>query len=217
MPVTEDAELRASRYPDGGDRENILVEEVVLGDAELPGTILRYPMVYGPNDGGRIASDLKRMVDGRPAILLDERLAAWCWTRGYAENCAHAAVLAVTMDRAAGRVYNVGEIDALPMSSWIALVGEAAGWSGDVLPLPAEQLPPHFVTRHNFVQDWVADTDRIRAELGYEKIVDRQEAIKRTVRWWEEELRSGRPHPMDTLPRADDYQAEDVALHRRLL
>jgi nucleoside-diphosphate-sugar epimerase len=26
---------------------------VVIGERDLPGTILRYPMIYGPNDGGR--------------------------------------------------------------------------------------------------------------------------------------------------------------------
>jgi hypothetical protein len=37
---------------------------------------------------------IKRMDDGRPAILLDEAYARWRWARGYVENIAHAIALA---------------------------------------------------------------------------------------------------------------------------
>ena len=74
-PLTEDAPLREKLYPykrEGvEDYEKILVEKAIMEDPELPGTILRLPMVYGPGDDQhRLFPYLKRMDDGRPAILL---------------------------------------------------------------------------------------------------------------------------------------------------
>ncbi len=56
--------------------EKILVEEVVMGPG-LPGTVLRLPAVYGSGDyQHRLFRYLKRMDDGRPAILLGEGMAS---------------------------------------------------------------------------------------------------------------------------------------------
>jgi nucleoside-diphosphate-sugar epimerase len=56
VPYAEDAPLRERLYPYRGklpseeDYEKILAEQVVLGDPEMAGTVLRLPMVYGPRD-----------------------------------------------------------------------------------------------------------------------------------------------------------------------
>jgi hypothetical protein len=97
-------------FADKDDYEKILVERVALSEPQLPGTVLRLPCVFGPGDRHRrLRTYLKRMEDGRPTILLDERQADWLWTRGYVENVAAAIVLALLDERASGHVYNVGE------------------------------------------------------------------------------------------------------------
>src|SRR5256885_1916637 len=64
--------------------DKVAVERAVRGDAELPATVLRLPMIYGPGDRlHRFFPLIKRMDDGRPAILLAERVAAWRGPRGY--------------------------------------------------------------------------------------------------------------------------------------
>jgi nucleoside-diphosphate-sugar epimerase len=119
-PLVEDAPLRSVLFPyrdqaQGPDDflyayDKIPVERIVLSNPELPGTVLRLPMTYGPGDPFRRCSPyLKRMVDGRPAIRLDAGLARWKTPRGYVENVAAAIALVVEDDRAAGRVYNVSE------------------------------------------------------------------------------------------------------------
>ncbi len=56
IPITEEGSLRRKLYPFRGeieedyDYEKILVERVVMEEYDLLGTILRLPMVYGPND-----------------------------------------------------------------------------------------------------------------------------------------------------------------------
>lgn len=82
VPLTEDAPLREKLYPydrEGAEEyEKILVEKVVMGDPLLPGTVLRLPMVYGPGDyQHRLFPYLKRMDDGRPAIVPEEGMAGW--------------------------------------------------------------------------------------------------------------------------------------------
>src|SRR5688572_15005858 len=65
VPLAEDAPLREA-LAHGLEYNKTGVERVVLGDATLPATLLRYPMVYGPGDPQHRL--LKRMDDGRPGI-----------------------------------------------------------------------------------------------------------------------------------------------------
>jgi nucleoside-diphosphate-sugar epimerase len=221
VPLAEDAPLRHKLYPYRGesprerddpqrwldDYDKILVERVVLADPHLPGTVLRLPMVYGPGDRQhRLFEYLKRMDDGRPAILLDEGLAKWRWTRGYVENVAAAIALAVVDARASGRIYNVGESEALTTVGWVREIGRVAGWLGKVVIVPAYRLPAHLAPNVNTDQHLVADTTCIRRELGYDESVPRDEALRRALAW-------ERAHPPAQVESEKfDYAAEDAAL-----
>jgi nucleoside-diphosphate-sugar epimerase len=222
IPLTEEACLRERLYPYRGptprnaddplrwvdDYDKVLVERAVLGDASLPGTVLRLPMVYGPGDDQhRLDPYLRRMDDGRRAILLNEARAPWRWTRGYVEDVADAVALAATDARAAGRIYNVGDPDALTEAQWVEAVGRAAGWRGDVVALPRDRLPgPH--EDGYFDQHLVMETTRIRTELGYLEHVTREEGLQRTVAW----ERAHPPEGRESL--AALYAGEDAALAR---
>ena len=189
------------------DYEKILVERAVLGEPRLAGTALRLPMVYGPGDyQHRLFDYVKRMDDGRPAILLGEGMAKWRWTHGYVEDVASAIALAVTDERAAGRIYNVGEAEPLPWAEWVREIGRAAGWDGEVVAVPEDLLPQHLDWGLNTEQHWFVDTSRIRHELGYAEEVPRQDALQRTVAW-------ERTHPPEKVdPASFDYAAEDALL-----
>ena len=70
VPLGEDAPLRERLYPYRGeepraaedpmrwadDYEKILVERAVMGDPGLPGTVLRFPAVYGPGTASAASS-----------------------------------------------------------------------------------------------------------------------------------------------------------------
>ena len=216
VPLREEAPLRERLYPyevpEAEEYEKILVERAVMGDPHMPGTVLRLPMVYGPGDDAhRFFPYLKRMDDGRPAVLLEEGRARWRWTRGYVEDVAGAIALAVADDRATGRVYNVGEADAPTEAEWVGGIGRAAGWAGRILELPKDALPPYLAAEYegaDFGQHYVVDTGRIRRELGYKESVSRDEALRRTVAWERENP------PNDVDPAEFDYAAEDEALGR---
>jgi nucleoside-diphosphate-sugar epimerase len=204
-PLTEDSPLREQLSIHREEYEKRWVEQVVMGEPELAGTVLRLPAVYGPGDH-RLYEWTKRMLDGRPAILLEERYAAWRWTYGYVEDVAEAIVLAATQERAAGRIYNVGEAIRPTTLERARAVGRAAGWAGEVLAVPADRLPPHLVRDLDWSQDWVVDSSRIREELGYREVVAYEEGLRRMVDWH-------RKHPPKEVdPKQFDYGAEDAVL-----
>ena len=218
VPLTEISPLRTKgqTYPSAQIRmlqnvfgwlddeyDKIPVEREILGDAELPGTVLRLPMVYGPGDRlRRFLPIIKRIADRRPAILFEERYARWRGPRGYVENVAAAIALAATNDRATGRVYNVGEAESLTELEWAERIAAAAGWTGRFVTLPKDKMPPHLLVPGNTDQHWTIDTTRIRVELGYREPVAREDAIRRTIDW-------ERANPADS---SFDYDAEDAAL-----
>jgi nucleoside-diphosphate-sugar epimerase len=181
-----------------------LVERIVLNQADLPGTVLRLPAVYGPGDKQhRLRPYLRRMDDGRPVILLGDSQARWRWTRGYVGNVAAAIALAVTDARAAGQTYNVGEDPTRTERDWIQQIGNVVGWRGEVVTIADEHLPTQL--RHPL--DWryhvATDTRRIRETLGYREPALQQEAIAVTLQW---------EHSQADEAERPDYAAEDAAL-----
>jgi nucleoside-diphosphate-sugar epimerase len=163
--------------------EKILAERAILA-GRLPATVLRLPAVYGPGDPyRRLRPYIKRMDDRRPAILLESHQAAWCWTHGYVEDVAHAIALAVVEDRAAGRVYNIGESVVPTMAQRVRQIGDAAGWDGAIVPVSGERLPAHLRAPYQPVQDLVLDTQRLRTELEFVEPCSSEEGLLRTVAW----------------------------------
>jgi nucleoside-diphosphate-sugar epimerase len=221
MPLTEEAPLREKLFPARGktpreatdpqrwldDYEKILVEQIIMNEPALPGTILRWPAVYGPGDAQhRLFGYLKRMDDERPAIILGEGLAQWHWSRGYAENMAEATVRAVTDTYAIGRLYNVAEQEALSEADWVKRVASATGWKGDVVVVPKDRVQPWMEGGSNTDQEWFTDTTRIREELGYKEIISQSEALQRTVEW-----ERANP-PAEINPEHFNYAREDAFL-----
>ncbi|HEY8148053.1 MAG TPA: NAD-dependent epimerase/dehydratase family protein [Vicinamibacteria bacterium] len=221
LPLTEDSPVRTvlRTYPPASiktlqsvfgwlddEYDKIPVERAVLGDPRLPGTVLRLPMVYGPGDPlHRFFPLLKRIDDGRPAILFAEDFAEWRGSKGYVENVAAAIALAVVSEKAAGRIYNVAEPEAPTEREWAERVAKATGWPGRIVILPRERTPKHLILPGNTRQHWVASSQRIREELGYREPVAPDEALRRTIEW-------ERTHPPTVDPAQFDYAAEDAAL-----
>lgn len=184
--------------------DKIPVEAAYLNDPELPVTILRLPMVYGPRDRQhRLYNYLKRMRDWRQVIFIDENQAGWRTSRGYVEDMAAATALAISSDNAAGRVYNVGWQDSFTEADWIREIGKNLGWGGRVVIPPSDKTPDWLKADYFTAQDLTADTSRIRRELGYREAFEMSETIHRTAEW---ELE----HPPSQSDQAQfDYAAED--------
>lgn len=178
-----------------------------MNDAEIAGTILRLPMVYGPGDRlHRLFPLLKRFADGRSFMLLADDLAAWRGPRGYVENVAQAIGLAATSHHAARRIYNVCEEPAVSELDWQMRVANQMKWPGRFVVLPREWTPQHLLQPGNAAQHVVASSERIRSELGYAERIGIEERIERSAAWEGE-------HPPSVVDRKQfDYAAEDAAL-----
>lgn len=222
LPISEESTLRTVRqlYPPESLKmmqgifswvderyDKVAVEEEIMKDPAVRGTILRLPMVYGPGDRlHRMFPVIKRISDGRPSMLLPEDFAAWRGPRGYVENVAHAIALAAAADRAAGRIYNVCEEPTLSELVWRTEIAQAMKWPGRFVMLPKERSPKHLWFPGNSTQHVVVTSERIRSELGYGEPVSTEESLRRTV-FWEQE------NPPSTIdPQQFDYAAEDAAL-----
>ena len=220
-PLSEDAPLRERFYPYRGDEpraaddpvrwmddyDKILVEGVVMSAPALPCAVLRLPAVYGPRDRQRrFRPWLKRMDDGRTAILMDEAEARWRWTYGYVADVAHAIALAALDPRSVGHIYNVGEREARSLEERVRAVAEAASWTGRIVLAPAGALPEALRAGVGSDQDLYTGSERIRAELGYTELTPVAESYTQAIAW----ERANPPEADD--PAEYDYDAEDKAL-----
>ena len=127
----------------GLDYNKTAIELAVMNDPNLPATILRLPATHGPGDDKhRLFPYIKRMDDGRPAILLDEAYASWRWSRGYVEDVAHAIVLAVTDERAAGpHLHATGARRQADHPGRCRTSGRDAAWPGVQVRSPESGCP----------------------------------------------------------------------------
>jgi nucleoside-diphosphate-sugar epimerase len=222
VPLTEDSELRRSLHPYPpenvqllrsvfpwltDDYDKIPAERIVMNDRELPGTVLRLPMVYGPGDPlHRFYPVVKRIADRRRHILFADTLAAWHSPRGYVENVAAAIAVAATDARAARRIYNVCEAPSFSELEWARKIASEMAWAGEFVVLPAARTPRHLLKPGNAAQHWTASSARVRHELGYEEPIAIEEGIRQTIRWEREN-----PPAIPFLAQFD-YAAEDAAV-----
>ena len=223
-PFDEDSPLREKLFPYRddtppsigqrpawlGEYDKILVERAVLGSTEISGTVVRFPMVHGERDEQRRFYWLwKRMVDHRAAIPMTAKAAAFRSSRTHVDNAAHAVALAVANDEARGRVYNVGEPDALSWIEWARLIASHLRWPGELVVAPSEQMPMELRDKRPDMWDHhlIVETSRIRQELGYAELVGRAEGLERALEWYSQSP------PADPVAAGGlDYQTEDEAI-----
>ena len=188
QPCDEQAALRSELYPYRGKArapddllysyEKILVERAANAWMGGVTTILRLPMVYGPNDNQRrVARYVEQFRAGTDSIRLNTAEAAWRCTRGYVEDVADAIKLATLSAGAARQTFNLGEPVALSEADWVRAISAAASWHGDVVLDP--EVPPTLEANWNV--DLIADTTRIRDVLGYEEPVGLEDGLRRTL------------------------------------
>jgi UDP-glucose 4-epimerase len=139
-------------------------------------TVLRYFFVYGPRQfqglgyKSVIVRNFGRLLRGeRPTVYGDGRQAL---DYVYVDDAVAAALAA--LESASGTVYNVGssaptEVDAL-VDAMVRISGRK---------LEKEYLPPD-----ETAGSWrVADTEKLRRELGWAPRVGLEEGLERTYRW----------------------------------
>ena len=210
VPTAEDAPLVSEKGQDEKGYRIVQTERSVF--AHHPGAVhFRYPYVYGPYQPvPREWCIVRRIMDKRPFIILPED-GLTLHSFGYAENLAHAVLLAVEKPGiAAGQIYNCADATALSLRQVTEIIAQALEHQWEILSMPwplaapARPLVMQPLTTHRLM-----DIGKLQRELGYRDKVPPAEALARTARWLAEHPPS--PNGMEEMVLQDpfDYKAEE--------
>ena len=170
----------------------------------------RYPTVYGPWQvrPTTIWWIAQRCMDGRTHAVLPEA-GLTMLTRGYAQNVAHAVLLAVDQpDASAGQIYNCGDDEQYSLAQWVELVAGEMDSRLETVSVPdayastaREMLQFDAPCNHQYL-----DRSKLQKDLGYRDRVAPREAVAQTVGW----LRQNPPEDDAFVARLrDQYALED--------
>lgn len=220
VPTREDAALVADESDDAKGWRIVRTEEAVF--SHHPGaTHFRYPTIYGPYQPLPIEWCLvRRALDRRPHLVLPDG-GLTLSHRAYAQNAAHALLLAIDRpDDAAGEIFHCGDEELLSLRQIAEIAAEALGHRFEIVSMPWElALPARPLLGQPSPTHRVLDLAKLRRKLGYRDAVPAREALARTARW----LAAHPPEPggieETVLEDPFDYAAEDalVAAWRRAL
>lgn len=201
---TADLTLRGDGAYSEGKRA---CEQAAAEQSAFPYTIIRPPIVQGPEDPSRRGWFwYQRIADGGP-VLVPVRSPASVWRQAYSADIAAAAALAAGNPAAFGRTYNVAGAEILTLEDFVRLVAGMQSRPDPVVPVPQQVLAreaPWY--RPPFAHWFVMDITRITQDLGFTPTPLR-EWLGETVRW----------HLAAGLQAADGYDRrhDEIALATR--
>jgi nucleoside-diphosphate-sugar epimerase len=194
-----------------------------LADAEEavfrhhPGaTVLRFPMIYGPNNARPAEwSVVRRVRDGRPHMILPDG-GFQIHSRCAARNAA-AFVLAV-IDRpgvAAGQIYNCGDQSNWSLRQWAESIVNVLGARLEMISIPGEIAVEAATTLmplgNTTAAHCVLSIEKAGTELGYQPVIAPGQALEEVVAW----CQSGRLLDSAASPALTDrfdYPTEDALI-----
>ena len=211
VPIAEDAP-KVANEAELRKGYKILETEQAIFDAHPNATVFRFPVVYGARQAlPREWCIVRRALDRRPFLLLGDG-GLTLETSGYAENLAHAILLAVDQPAAAaGESFNCGDEQCFSVRQHAEMIARILDHEFEYVSIPgplARTLYP-YLTR-DYTDHRVMDLSKLKQRLGYRDAVSPEEGLQRTVAW----LLEHRPEPggdVETiLQDTFDYSAEDA-------
>jgi len=177
-------------------------------------THFRYPLVYGTNNICPAEWGLIRRAREQRQPLIMPAGGLTLVSRGFAENIAHAILLAVENPSAsAGQIYNIADETILHNHQWVRLVSDMLGHTFECVDIPFDMLPqgfrctpPQLLYRHHCVPD----ITKIKQQLGYRDVVSVEEALQRTVSFYSDNPVAPGSEPEQNLGDPFDYPYEDA-------
>lgn len=196
--VTEDSPLTipfpfrgVGGHDAGPDYDKKEVESVIreaVSEGAPGATILRLPAVYGARDYRRRFGGIVDAFDRGETTLPCAGGARFRLAHAHVRDVAHAMVLAAERRPEGLQVFNVAEAIVPPMRERAEAFARAMGvrftWVETGAP-----LPPELATLGILPNDFVTDTSRIRASLGFHEVTTEEERLTDTIAW----LRASRP------------------------
>ena len=193
-PLSEDATLRAIRYPYRSepprptdapdawmdDYDKIPLEAALMARPSLGGVLLRLPMLFGPGDRQRrFRWLLGPMLSGAERLAADPGWLRWRTTYGYVVDVGHALATAATHPAATRRIFNVGRHDVGDHRDWIERFAAAIDWDGAVVETPAGPHSP--IAALDLAYPLIVDSSAFRQACGWREPTDFEDALTRTA------------------------------------
>lgn len=182
-PIREEAAdltLRGDLAYAEGKRE---CEQAALGQEAVPVTVLRPPIVQGPDDSSRRGWFwYQRIADGGP-VIAPERYPSAAWRQVFSRDVAQAMLLAAGNPTAFGKTYNIASEEILTLEDFVRLSAEIIGRPDPVVRVSAERLAREASWyKPTYVHRFVMNISRIKADLGFAPTPGRT-WLEETVRW----------------------------------
>jgi nucleoside-diphosphate-sugar epimerase len=213
VPIGE-AQPTAKPGPATYSTRKAAIEKILLGQDELPATVVRPGAIHGP--GGTWNREwyvVKRILDGRPYIVLSDRGRGRFHTTS-ADNLAELLWLAA--ERPGLRALNCGDPDPPSVLGIVrAIAGSMEHEWAELLVSRSQERDGPGETPWSAPKPVVLDMSEAELQLGYRPVTSYERAVPRTIEWlieatrgrpWEEAL----PGTARNLPQAFDYEAEDT-------
>ncbi|HSC76678.1 MAG TPA: NAD-dependent epimerase/dehydratase family protein [Pseudomonadales bacterium] len=215
--LSEDHALASAETADPFSMAVRKTEQDVLGfhqAGHFNVTHFRYPLVYGPNNICPAEWGLIRRAREKRTPLILPAGGLTLVSRGFADNIAHAIVLAVENPTAsAGQIYNICDEHVIYNQEWVTRLGEIMNHRFDTIDMPFSALPsgfratpPQLLYRHHCV----LDINKIKQQLGYRDVVSVEEALERTVKYYMDNPLADGNEAEQNLGDPFDYVYEDA-------
>lgn len=215
--LAEDHPLASAQTTDPFSIAVRKTEQDVLGmhqEGHFNVTHFRYPLVYGPNNISPAEWGLIRRAREKRTPLILPAGGMTLVARGFADNIAHAIVLAVENPAAsAGQIYNICDAHTIYNHEWVTLLSEIMHHNFETIDIPFSALPtgfratpPQLLYRHHCVMD----ISKLKQQLDYRDVVSVEEALERTVKYYMENPLEDGSEAEQNLGDPFDYAYEDA-------
>ena len=197
-----------------GKLRRIVETEQVVFDTHPDAIHLRYPMLYGPRQlVPREWPLVRRALDRRQILVLPDG-GLTLKSVAYVENAAHAVMCAVDAPASAlGQSFNITDTRLLTLAQVAEIIADELGHSFEIESVPAQfAVPARPLLMHWSSTHRVVNIDSARSVLGYEDVVEPEQAVRRTTQW----LVANPPTDKTIKAIQDpfDYPAEDAFISR---
>jgi nucleoside-diphosphate-sugar epimerase len=162
----------------------VAAESVLLGQSDVPFTILRPPLVMGHNPSfARFY--FQRLLDGKPLILTNG--GSQPFQPIYRRDLARAFILALDNVQAVNQAYNIAQTTACPLVDWVKLASRFLGVEPKLVNVPDEILrAADFKYAELFTDNTVTvDISKAQAHLGFQP-TPFETWMEITCRWYQE-------------------------------
>ena len=165
-----------------------VTEETVMQahrDGHYNATYFRYPILYGPNAPANPEwSIVRRILDGRRQIIIAPN--GLSRRRGYAQNVAHALLLAADKPReSAGQIYNICDEQQYTQRQQVEFIARHLGHDWEIVEVAPALAHRVYMGGASAPGAMVYEFDisKIKAQLGYRDVVAPSQALAIAADW----------------------------------